>query len=233
MPRKPRFNLIGNPQHVIQRGNNREPCFYAEADYQCYLDNLQVVAKKHHCLIHAYVLMTNHVHLLVTPMVEHGVSQMMQALGRRYVYYINKTYKRSGTLWEGRYKASLIDSDHYLLTCMRYIELNPVRANMVLHPGEYKWSSYQANAQNGVDPLIENHPLYMELGTTGEIRKSSYRDLFQHHLVDGTLHEIREALNRELVLGPSYFKDKIEKMTERQTRLGQPGRPRIEEDEAI
>jgi len=139
MPRKPRFNLIGIPQHVIQRGNNREPCFYAVQDYRRYLDNLREVAEKYRCRIHAYVLMTNHVHILVTPMVEYGISQMMQALGRRYVYYINMTYKRTGTLWEGRFKASLIDSDAYLLTCMRYIELNPIRANMVSHPGEYQW----------------------------------------------------------------------------------------------
>ena len=139
MPRKPRFNLIGIPQHVIQRGNNREPCFYAEQNYRRYLDDLREVAEKYRCRIHAYVLMTNHVHILVTPMVEYGISQMMQALGRRYVYYINMTYKRTGTLWEGRFKASLIDSDAYLLTCMRYIELNPIRANMVSHPGEYQW----------------------------------------------------------------------------------------------
>jgi putative transposase len=232
MPRKPRFNLMGIPQHVIQRGNNREPCFYAEEDYRWYLDDLREVAEKYHCRIHAYVLMTNHVHMLVTPMVEHGISQMMQALGRRYVYYINKTYKRTGTLWEGRYKSSLIDSDRYLLTCMRYIELNPIRANMVSHPGEYKWSSYQANARNGIDPLIENHPLYMALGPTDEIRQSVYRELFRHHIDNETLHDIRESLNHELVLGCSYFKEKIEKMTERQTRLGQPGRPRIEEEEA-
>ena len=151
MPRKPRFNIVGIPQHVIQRGNNREPCFYSEQDYQRYLKDLSDSAKKHDCRIHAYVLMTNHVHLLVTPMVEHGISNMMQALGRRYVYYINKNYQRSGTLWEGRYKASLIDSERYLLTCMRYIELNPVRAKMVEHPGEYPWSSYQANAQKNMN----------------------------------------------------------------------------------
>jgi len=233
MPRKPRFNLIGIPQHVIQRGNNREPCFYAEQDYRRYLGDLQEVAKKYHCRIHAYVLMTNHVHILVTPMVEHGISQMMQALGRRYVYYIKKTYKRTGTLWEGRYKSSLIDSDGYLLTCMRYIELNPIRANMVSHPGEYKWSSYQANAQNGVDPLIGYHPLYTALGPTDEVRQSAYRELFRHHIDNETIHEIRESLNHELVLGCSYFKEKIEKMTERQTRFGHPGRPKIEEEEAI
>jgi len=233
MPRKPRFNLIGIPQHVIQRGNNREPCFYAEAGYQRYLDDLQKCAEKFDCRIHAYVLMTNHVHLLVTPMAELGISQMMQALGRRYVYYVNKTYKRTGTLWEGRYKSCLIDSDRYLLTCMRYIELNPIRANMVSHPGEYKWSSYNTNAQGRNDALITPHPMYLALGVNREIRLPAYRELFRHHMDNDTLHEIRESLNHELVLGRSYFKDKIEDLTARQTRLGVPGRPRVEEEAGV
>ncbi|MCW8962771.1 MAG: transposase [Gammaproteobacteria bacterium] len=230
MPRKPRFNLIGVPQHVIQRGNNREPCFYAEGDYRRYLEDLQQSAVKHDCRIHAYVLMTNHVHLLVTPMKSNGVSQMMQALGRRYVYYINKTYHRTGTLWEGRYKSSLVDSDQYLLTCMRYIELNPIRAAMVNHPGEYKWSSYAANAQGKTDPIIEAHPIYQGLGATTQECQAVYRELFRHHVDNDTLHEIRDALNHELVLGRSYFKDRIEEITNRQARMGQPGRPRIEEE---
>ena len=233
MPRKPRFNLVGIPQHVIQRGNNREPCFFAEEDYQRYLDDLQESAEKYDCRVHAYILMTNHVHLLVTPMKKSGVSQMMQALGRRYVYYINKTYKRTGTLWEGRYKSSLIDSDQYLFTCMRYIELNPTRASMVNHPGEYKWSSYHINAQGVVDSLIEAHPLYLELGMNEENRQRTYRELFRHHMDNDTLHDVRESLNHELVLGRSYFKDKIEEITKRQTRIGKSGRPRVEEEEGL
>jgi putative transposase len=205
MPRKPRFTLPGVPQHVIQRGNNRQPCFFAEVDYRRYLDDLHASAEHYACRLHAYVLMTNHVHVLLTPMREYGIGEMMQALGRRYVYYINKTYARTGTLWEGRFKASLVDSEAYLLTCMRYIELNPVRADMVNHAGEYPWSSYGANAQDRTDALLSPHPLYTALGM------------------------IREALNHELVLGRSYFKDKIEAMTKRQTRLGIPGRPRVEE----
>jgi putative transposase len=233
MPRKPRFNLVGIPQHVIQRGNNREPCFYAEEDYWRYLDDLQESAVKFDCRIHAYVLMTNHVHMLVTPMAAYGISQMMQALGRRYVYYMNKTYKRTGTLWEGRYKSSLIDSDRYLLTCMRYIELNPIRASMVAHPGEYKWSSYHANAQGREDALIDPHPLYMELGADMDVRQAAYRELFRHHMDNDTLHEIRESLTHELVLGRTYFKDKIKEITKRQTRAGQPGRPRAEEERGV
>ena len=233
MPRKPRFNLVGIPQHVIQRGHNREPCFYSEQDYRRYLDDLKEAAKKNECRVHAYVLMTNHVHILVTPMVDHGISNMMQSLGRRYVYYINKTYRRSGTLWEGRYKSSLIDSDQYLLTCMRYIELNPVRATMVEHPGEYKWTSYHTNAQNGCDMLIEGHPTYLELGLNVTVRQAAYRELFKDHIDNDMLHEIRESLNHELVLGRSYFKDKIEEITNRQTRLGIPGRPMIGEESAM
>ena len=233
MPRKPRFNLVGFPQHVIQRGNNREPCFYTEQDYQRYLEDLIASANKYECRVHAYVLVTNHVHILVTPMKDRGISDMMQALGRRYVYYVNKAYRRTGTLWEGRYKSSLVDSDHYLLTCMRYIELNPVRASMVEHPGEYKWSSYAANAHNGFDKVIVRHPTYLELGSVDEDRQASYRELFRNHIDSDKLHEIRESLNHELVLGRSHFKDKIEEITNRQTRLGIPGRPMIGEDGAV
>ena len=229
MPRQPRFNLSGVPQHIIQRGNNREPCFYSIEDHLQYLDDLKQSASKYHCRIHAYVLMTNHVHLLVTPMIENGVSQMMQALGRRYVQYFNKTHNRKGALWQGRYKSSLIDSDIYLLTCMCYIELNPVRAQMVVHPGDYKWSSYQGNAQGGDDNVIRSHPIYITLGDTADERQFVYQELFQRHLDNDVIHQIRDALNHELVLGRSYFKEKIEEITNRQARLRQSGRPRVEE----
>jgi len=166
----------------------------------------------------------------MTPTQEHSIANTMQALGRRYVYYINKTYRRTGTLWEGRYKASLIDTEAYLLTCMRYIELNPVRANMVEHPGEYRWSSYAVNAHGTADPLIALHPLYLALDQEQGARQHAYRELFRNHMDHETLHDIRWALNHELVLGRSHFKEKIEQMTHRQTELGQPGRPRIEEE---
>lgn len=233
MPRKPRFNLIDVPQHVIQRGNNRAPCFFTETDYYRYLDDLKTAANKFDCRIHAYVLMTNHVHLLVTPMAEHAISEMMQSLGRRYVRYINKEYKRTGTLWEGRFKSSLIDSERYLLTCMQYIEMNPVRASMVEHPAEYIWSSYQFNAQDKTSKLLESHPVYAGLGNTTVERKAVYRDLFSQQIDKNIIHDIREALNHELVLGRSYFRVKIEKITQRQTEMGSPGRPRVEEERAM
>ena len=171
MPRLPRLNLAGVPQHVVQRGNNRQVCFFVEQDYVVYLDKLKYYAKQYQVDVHAFVLMTNHVHLLMTPYTDKGVSQLMQSLGRYYVRYINQTYNRTGTLWEGRYKSTLVDSEEYLLLVSRYIELNPVRANMVEHPAEYPWSSYHANALDKVVELISPHPVYQRLGNNKKARK--------------------------------------------------------------
>jgi putative transposase len=225
MPRKPRIRLPGQPQHVIQRGNNREPCFYSVFDNRYYLQTLGDALVQEECQLHAYVLMTNHVHLLVTPGVSHGISRLMQAVGRKYVKYINRTYRRSGTLWEGRYKASLIDSDAWLLTCMRYIEMNPVRAGMVDHPASYRWSSFHANARGAHDPLLTSHELYVALGRDPAGRQFAYRELFSGGLEAGVVHEIREMLNQELVLGREDFRDRILQMTQRQVRRGRDGRP--------
>lgn len=233
MARKPRFILPGVPQHIVQRGHNREPCFYASDDCSRFRSDLHDAANANQVAIHAYVLMTNHVHLLATSGQEYGVTHMMQDLGRKYVRYINNTYRRTGSLWEGRFKASLVDSEAYLVTCMRYIEMNPVRANMVQHPAEYAWSSYGANAQGKTDKLITPHPLYFQLGADHEARLHAYRELFNQHLDKTEVHAIREALNQELVLGRDDFKDKIETMLQRQVRPGTPGRPRIEEVSAI
>ncbi len=156
------FNLPGCAQHVIQRGNNREACFYGEPDYKAYLAFLKDASIKYEVAIHAFVLMTNHVHLLVTPNNEIGVSRMMQALGRKYVQYFNFTHGRTGTLWEGRYKSTLVDADNYVLTVYRYIELNPVRANMVAHASEYPWSSYRGNALGVPISLLTPHSLYLK-----------------------------------------------------------------------
>ena len=231
MARKPRFNLIGVPQHVIQRGNNKEPCFYSNEDYTAYLEFLKIASEKTGCHLHAYVLMTNHVHMLITPMQDNGIPALMQSLGKRYVQYINKTYRRTGTLWEGRYKASLVDSHRYLFSCMRYIELNPVRANMVEVPSEYRWSSYGFNAAGIEDENISPHPLYLELGLTQEERCFAYRELFRHKMDDKLLHDIRESVNQDLVLGRDDFKDKIEIMINRTVRKGIAGRPCVKEEE--
>lgn len=233
MARKPRFNLPGIPQHVIQRGNNREPCFYSKDDYYHYLHILEDAADKNDCAVHAYVLMTNHVHLLVTPFKEFGVSHMMQDIGRKYVRYINRQYKRSGTLWEGRYKASLIDSNNYLLTCMRYIELNPVRALMVEHPSQYQWSSYRVNAVDELSSFISYHPVYELLASDNEPRQYRYRELFGNNIDYDQLHNIRQTLNQEMVLGRDDFKLKIEQMTHRQVESKAAGRPKVREERGM
>jgi len=233
MARKPRFALPGVPQHVIQRGNNRQPCFYTDADYRRYLDDLCEAAEKNQAAVHAYVLMTNHVHILVTPATSYSIMHLMQDLGRKYVRYINRTHQRSGTLWEGRYRASLVDSEAYLLTCMRYIELNPVRANMVIHPRDYRWSSYRSNAAGQPNQLVTQHPLYQSLGDTDAQRQYRYRELFRGELGDVDIHAIRDALNQELVLGRKGFKVRIETMTNRQALPKRRGRPRTEENRSI
>jgi len=215
MARLPRFILPGQPQHVIVRGNNRSEIFRAEADYRFYLEKLQQACEKHGCQIHAYVLMTNHVHLLITPHAEHALAKVLQMVGRYYVQYYNHSYGRTGTLWEGRYKATLIDSATYLLTCMRYIELNPVRAGMVTHPSEYPWSSYHRNALGAINEMVNPHLEYQRLGRTAESRQAAYRQLFKHHVSDDAMNEIRDATNKAWVLGGDHFKQRVQKQLER------------------
>ncbi|MDN5848444.1 MAG: transposase [Nitrococcus sp.] len=215
MARLPRFVLPGQPQHVIQRGNNREAVFGTVADYRFYLEKLQAAAEKHRCEIHAYVLMTNHVHLLLTPHKEDGIGKLMQTLGRYYVQYYNHCYQRTGTLWEGRYKATLIDTECYLLTCMRYIELNPVRAGMVGHPSEYPWSSYRHTALGQADELLSAHDEYRRLGKTDAERQAAYRQLFRGRIAQSTLEQIRHATNKAWVLGDERFKRRIERQLQR------------------
>jgi putative transposase len=228
MARKPRFILPGHPQHIIQRGLDRQACFFTPADCQLYLELLQEAAASHECHVHAYVLMTNHIHLLVTPQHASGVSFMIQRLAQRYVRTINRTYRRTGTLWDGRYKAGLVDTERYLLTCMRYIELNPVRAHMVAHPSDYAWSSYRHNGQGEPDPVVTAHPLYRQLGPNQSTRSSAYQALFTPHIEPSLLNEIRHTVNHELVLGSGDFKRQIEAMLNRQTEEKPRGRPRKE-----
>ncbi len=218
MARLPRFVLPGHPQHVIIRGNNRDPIFIADEDYRFYLEKLHDAAKAHGCDIHAYVLMTNHVHLLVTPQTENGIAKLIQQLGRYYVQYFNRSYRRSGTLWEGRYKASLIDSDVYALICHRYIELNPVRAGMVAHAVDYPWSSYRCHALGIDNPVLTPHALYQSLGDSAEVRQAAYRALFETALDEKTLDELRTAVNKAWVLGDSQFKLRIANQLDRRLK---------------
>ena len=201
--------MPGQPQHVIVRGNNREPIFWRDEDYRFYLEKLGQACEKYQCDLHAYVLMTNHVHLLLTPGTEQSIGKTLQMLGRYYVQYVNHKYQRTGTLWEGRYKATLVDSERYLLTCYRYIELNPVRCGLVGHPSDYPWSSYHCNGLGHTNELVKPHRLYMRLSSQLEARREAYRALFETRIEDQTLAEIREATNKAWVLGSGHFKQQI------------------------
>ena len=215
MARLPRFILPDYCQHVIQRGNNRGIIFHDTGDYYFYLEKLLLASEKHECRVHAYVLMSNHVHLLVTPNREDSISKMQQMVGRYYVQYFNRRYSRTGTLWEGRYKATLIDNEKYFLTCMRYIELNPVRANMVKYPETYPWSSYHYNALGKNDPLISPHDEYLSLGETSEKRIEAYRALCEIPISQKTVDDIREATNKAWALGDESFKKNLESKLDR------------------
>lgn len=217
MPRKPRFVLPGQPHHVVIRGVNRQAIFLQEADYRYCLKRLREAFQKHGCDLHAYVLMTNHIHLLMTPENEQGISKSVQTFGRYYVRYFNKSYKRSGTLWEGRFKSTLVDTERYLLTCYRYIELNPVRANIVTQPMAYPWSSYHHNATGKANDLITPHERYNALGTSIAERQAAYTALFNKAIEFEELYEIRFATNREWVLGRSCFRKAIEQKLKRKT----------------
>jgi putative transposase len=226
MPRQPRYFVPGLPQHVIQRGVDRRAVFFQPDDYALYRRSLLAAARKYNCRIHAYVLMTNHTHLLITPGHARALPLLMQAMGRTYVQELNKQYARTGTLWEGRYKASLVQDDNHLLICQRYIELNPVRAGMVPAPGAYPWSSYRHNAAGQSDPLITPHAVYHALASDPQQRQAHYRALFADALTPATLRLIRDTTNACRVLGNDKFKDQIENMLGRSVRPGQGGRPR-------
>jgi putative transposase len=197
----PRYTVPGQPQHVIQRGNNRAAVFSDANDHLVFAEWLADACVRHDCDIHAYVFMTNHLHLVLTPWSESAIGKVMQSVGRRYVHYFNRKQRRTGALWEGRYRATLIDSEAYLLRCYRYVELNPVRAGLVADPALYPWSSYRCNALGHDDSLVTMHELYFALGPDTESRQSAYRALFASVLDEPTMAEIRAATNKAWVLG--------------------------------
>lgn len=236
MARLPRYVLPGQPQHIIQRGNNRQAIFAAEADYQFFRDALVEASDKHGLAVHAYVWMTNHIHLLATPGAEHSISKVFQSAGRKYVQYFNHTYGRSGTLWEGRYRATVVDSDRYLLTVMRYIELNPVRAGRVAHPRDYPWSSYRRNAlgESGANSdWITHHDEYMHLGPDTEERQVAYRHLFHAAISMQDLQEIRNSTHTGWVLGGERFKQEVESLANRRGVSKGVGRPRKQDGNRV
>lgn len=232
MARLPRYVVPGQPQHVILRGNNRQSIFATDTDYEFFQDCLVEAAQRFGLAVHAYVWMTNHVHLLATPTDAASLPKTLQSAGRRYVQHFNFIRRRSGTLWEGRYRATIIDSERYLLTCMCYIEENPVRAGMVRRPGEYRWSSYRANAlgKPGVDSdWLMPHPLYEALGRNPGSRRQAYRQLFRRPVIKTDLKAIRESTHKGWALGDERFRLEMERLGGRRTAPLARGRPRREE----
>lgn len=223
MPRRLRAQPLGIPLHIIKRGNNRQACFYADEDYQFFLHHLGELAMRFKCEVHAYVLMTNHFHLLITPYMGRGASLLMKLLGQRYVQYVNKTYRRCGTLWDGRFRSSLVQSTRYVLACYRYIEMNPVRASMARHPGEYPWSSHAANAEGKQVKWLVPHGEYLALGLTEETRRAAYRGLFASELDPILLRGIRGAAHAGYAIGSQRFRTEIEAaLKERMVRQPMP-----------
>jgi putative transposase len=233
MPRRPRIHLDSVPLHIVQRGHNREACFFSEDDYLSYLHWLGKALEEAQCKLHAYVLMTNHVHLLLTPRKAAAVPKLIISLGRRYVQYVNRTYRRTGTLWDSRYKSSLIQAETYLLACQRYIELNPVRAAMVDDPAHYRWSSYRANGVGQADSRLTAHPIYLGLASTDNARQAAYRALFRPQLDQVAVDDIRLALNQSQPLGNSRFYARIEKAEGVRREAKPQGRPRLEEIKVV
>jgi putative transposase len=225
MPRRTRISLAGLPLHLIQRGNNRSECFFAVEDFRAYLHWLRRYTEGLGVRLHAYVLMTNHVHLLLTPERPEQASRLMQALGRRYVRYVNEKYGRSGTLWEGRFRACGVHAEDYLLSCMRYIELNPVRAGLTASPELYRWSSYRHNGQGVDDPLLGEHALYAALGCDAAARQAAYRELFRGQLDEATVAEIRVATHKGHLLAAEGIRRQAEASLGRPLGPAPRGRP--------
>jgi putative transposase len=225
MARLPRLAVSGLPHHVIQRGNNRQVIFGDAADCERFLGALRELKVAHGVAVHAYVLMPNHVHLLMTPSEGPSISRLMQALGRQYVRWFNRRHGRTGTLWEGRFRASVIESDRYLLVCSRYIEMNPVRAGLVGDPAQYRWSSYAHHAGLRPDLLIDEHPLIWSLGNTPFERQAAYRRLFDSPPADEEVREIRAAIQGGWAVGSAKFGDLVEGRGGRRSKPKPPGRP--------
>jgi putative transposase len=233
MPRLTRLFVPGQAHHVLQRGNNRQPIFFSDEDRASFLRWLGLALAAEGCALHAYVLMTNHFHLLLTPSRENSIARLMQSLGRRYVARINRAHGRTGTLWEGRYRSTILDTETYLLACHRYIEANPLRAGMVAAAGDYRWSSYRRNAEGKADPLVTAHEMYRALGGTAKARQAAYRALFEEEIDGAVLETIRDATNRGWVPGSEAFRTLIAETLGRAVdppRRGRPPKGEIESD---
>ncbi len=209
MSRHPRIVLPGVPLHIIQRGNNRRNCFFEPSDYRVFISLLAHFSRACRCPLHAYVLMSNHIHLLATPETPSAPAELMKNVGQQYVQYVNRKHDRFGTLWQGRYRSCVVEQERYFLVCQRYIELNPVRAGIVPHPVDYEWSSYRANAHGERNPAVQPHPLYTGISSDKREREASYRALVAEAIPHGILQELRQAANRNTVLGSLAFSQEV------------------------
>jgi putative transposase len=226
MARLPRYRIKNLPQHIIQQGQDGQQIFYEEQDYQYFRDCLDAAAYNCQLKLHAYVLMPEHVHILATPVKTDSISRTIQSIGRNYVQYFNESYHGSGTLWEGRYRATVLDSRNYLLTCSQYIESNPARNGLVKNARDYRWSSYAHNALARSDEMITAHPEYLKLGMNDGERASNYRARFKNKLNDQLVAQITEATLKGWVLGDSNFASRIEKLSGRRATQLPKGRPK-------
>ncbi|ROS00052.1 putative transposase [Sinobacterium caligoides] len=226
MARLPRLNLIDIPQHIVQAGHNNFPCFFCDDDYLFFLQSLRAASDQYSVDVHAYTLLPNMIQIIATPRVPNGVSSMMQSLGRRYVQYINHRYKRSGTLWSGRYRSSVIDSERFLLSCYRYVELRALHLGLVKELKDFKWSSFAHHSGAKRDSVIVDHSLYLALGRNRNERCNNYNDLFKQSF-DVRLQEfIADTINIGQVLGSDAFKKEIEKISSTKIGPKKRGRPK-------
>jgi putative transposase len=214
--------------HIIQRGNNRQTCFHEEQDRAYYLFQLRRLSSATGCALHAYCLMTNHVHLLVTAGDIGGYAHLMKHLSQLHTQYVNRNYRRTGSLWEGRFRSCLVQSESYVLACYRYIELNSVRAGLTVHPGDYPWSSYVANTEEVRESMLTPHAEYLRLGVHPNERRQVYRNLFASDL-ESKINEIRLATNGNFALGDKRFRQEISVAAGRRAERGRAGRPRSAE----
>ena len=226
MARRPRLFVADIPYHIVQRGNNKNPIFFSEQDYIFFLEVLGEAKLKHPCLIYSYCLMTNHFHMLIEPKEKENASLLMKFLGAKYVRYMNKFHSRSGTLWEGRFKSSLIDEEMYFLSCLRYIEMNPVRAGIVTSPELYRWSSYRFRAFGEKSYILDLDSWYNSLGYDSKERQFSYRSFFREEIPRPVINLIREMTNKGNIVGGREFRELVEKMTRQDIVIRPPGRPR-------
>lgn len=223
MPRTARLRIEGFPFHIVQRGHNKAPCFLEASDYELYLGLLGEFARRCACRVHAYVLMTNHVHLLVTSREAWGSTRLMRHVNQHYVQRFNRRYGRCGSAWQGRFWSSVVESDSYLLTCQRYIELNPVRAGMVGSPGDYRWSSHAHNAAGAPSLVVTPHEHFLALGGTEASRRRAYLNLCEDQVAPEDLKRIRDASRANRPLGSDGFLEELRLRFGLRTSRGKPG----------